>query len=327
MTNTVKAIRIEAHGGPQVMKYVDIDVAAPAAGEVQIRHTQIGLNYIDTYHRTGLYPIPLPGGLGLEACGVVEVLGEGVENLAIGDRVAYGAGPIGAYSQVRNMPAGRVSKLPDTIDDETAAAMMLKGMTTRYLLRETYEVKAGDTILFHAAAGGVGQIATQWANALGATVIGTVGSAEKAAMAKTLGCHHVINYNEENVAERVREITDGRGVPVVYDGVGKSTLNASLDSLQTRGLLVSFGNASGPVTGFDVGILASKGSLYLTRPTLASYVLSDDDLQANTNDLFDVVGSGKVKISVNQRYALCDVADAHRDIEARKTTGSTVLSA
>ncbi len=322
----MKAIRIDRHGGPEVLQYVDVDLAAPVAGEVQIRQTQIGLNYIDTYHRSGLYPVPLPSGLGLEACGVVEALGDGVTNLAVGDRVAYGAGPIGAYAQARNMPAGRVSKLPDAIDDETAAAMMLKGMTTRYLLRETFEVKAGDTILFHAAAGGVGQIACQWANALGATVIGTVGSPAKADMAKAYGCHHVINYSEENIAERVREITDGKGVPVVYDGVGKSTFEASLDSLQTRGLLVSYGNASGSVTGVDIGILASKGSLYVTRPVLMAYVADDDDLQANANDLFDVVASGKVKININQRYALIDAAQAHKDIEARKTTGSTIFS-
>lgn len=322
----MKAIKIEAFGGPEVMKYVDVDLFGPSAGEVRIRHTCIGLNFIDTYHRTGLYPIPLPSGLGLEACGVVEDLGAGVENLSVGDRVAYGAGPIGAYAEARNISAGRVSKLPDTIDDETAAAMMLKGMTTRYLLRETYNVKADDTILLHAAAGGVGQIAVQWANALGATVIGTVGSTEKGEIAKSLGCHHIIDYTKENVAERVRDITDGKGVPVVYDGVGKATLDASLDSLQTRGLLVSFGNASGPVDGFDLGVLASKGSLFVTRPTLMSYVQSDEELQANAGDLFDVVGSGKVKISVNQHYALEDAAQAHIDIAARKTTGSTVLT-
>jgi len=322
----MKAIRIEAFGGPEVMKYVDVDLAAPGAGEVRIGHTQIGLNFIDTYHRTGLYPVPLPSGLGLEACGVVEELGAGVENLAVGDRVAYGAGPIGAYAQARNMPAGRVAKLPDTIDDETAAAMMLKGMTTRYLLRQTYNVKAGDTIVFHAAAGGVGQIAVQWAHALGATIIGTVGSPEKGEIAKSLGCHHVIDYTQENVVERVREITDGKGVPVVYDGVGKDTFEVSLDCLQPRGLMVSFGNASGPVTGFDLGILATKGSLYVTRPTLMAYTQSDEDLQANANDLFDVVGSGKVKISVNQHYPLADAAQAHIDIAARKTTGSTVLT-
>jgi len=325
-TRTMKAIRIESFGGPEVMNYVDVDLAAPGAGEVRIRHTQIGLNFIDTYHRSGLYPVPLPSGLGLEACGVVEELGQGVEHLAIGDRVAYGAGPIGAYAQARNIAAGRVSKLPDAIDDETAAAIMLKGMTVRYLLRETYYVKAGDTIVFHAVAGGVGQIAVQWANVLGATVIGTVGSPEKAEIAKSLGCHHVINYSTENVVERVRELTDGKGVPVVYDGVGKDTFETSLDCLQPLGLMVSFGNASGPVTGFDLGVLATKGSLYVTRPMLMAYVASDDALQANASDLFDVVGSGKVKISVNQHYPLADAAQAHKDIAARKTTGSTVLT-
>ncbi len=322
----MKEIRIERHGGPDVMQYVDVELSAPAPGEIQIRHTEIGLNFIDTYHRTGLYPLPLPSGLGLEAAGVVEALGQGVNHFGVGDRVAYGAGPIGAYSQMRNIPAGRVVKLPDTIDDQTAAAIMLKGMTACYLLRQTYEVQAGDTILFHAAAGGVGQIAIQWANALGATVIGTVGSQAKAETAKALGCHHVIDYSKENIAERVREITEGKGVPVVYDGVGKSTIDASLDSLQPRGLLVSFGNASGPVTNFDLGLLSAKGSLYITRPTLMTYVASDEALQANTRDLFDIVGSGKVKINVNQRYPLSEVAQAHRDLEARKTTGSTVLS-
>ncbi|VAW00482.1 Quinone oxidoreductase [hydrothermal vent metagenome] len=323
----MKEIRISRHGGPEVLEYVAANISGPKNGEVQIRHTQIGLNFIDTYHRSGLYPMSLPSGIGLEACGVVEAVGSGVEHLVVGDRVAYGAGPIGAYSQIRNMPAGRVSKLPDSVDDETAAAIMLKGMTARYLLRETYKVQAGDTILFHAAAGGVGQIAIQWANALGATVIGTVGSTAKGEMATALGCHHVINYNEENVADRVREITDGKGVPVVYDGVGQSTIDASLDSLQPRGLLVSFGNASGPVTDFDLGKLAAKGSLYITRPSLMAYVATDEALAANARDLFEMVGSGKVKINVNQRYRLSEAAQAHRDLEARKTTGSSVLSA
>ena len=304
---------------------VDADLAAPAAGEVQIRHGAIGLNFIDTYHRTGLYPLPLPSGLGLEAAGVVEAVGEGVSHLAAGDRVAYGAGPIGAYSEARNMPANRVSKLPDNISDETAAAMMLKGMTVRYLLKETYEVKPGDTILLHAAAGGVGLIACQWAKALGATVIGTTGSEEKAALARAHGCDHTINYQTENVAERVREITDGAGVPVVYDGVGAATIDVSLDSLAPCGLLASFGNASGPVVDFDLGKLSAKGSLYITRPTLMTYVASDQALQENAADLMDVVSSGKVKIAVNQTYPLSEVQSAHRDLESRKTTGSTVL--
>lgn len=321
----MRVIRFETYGGPEVLAEIEADISQPGPGEIQIRHCAIGLNFIDTYHRSGLYPVELPCVPGLEASGVVTQLGEGVENLSVGDRVAYGAGPLGAYSQIRNIPVGRVSKLPDAIDDETAAAIMLKGMTARYLLRETYKVNAGDTILLHAAAGGVGQIALQWAKALGATVIGTVGSEQKAAIAKSLGCDHVINYSSHDVAEVVREITNGRGVPVVYDGVGKATLNASLDSLAPRGLLVSYGNASGAITDFDLGALSAKGSLYITRPTLMTYVAADDDLQANTTDLFDVVASGKVKISIDQRYALADAARAHSDLEARKTTGSTIL--
>jgi NADPH:quinone reductase len=321
----MKAIRIAETGGPEVMQLVDVDLPPPGPGEVRIRHTAIGLNYIDTYHRSGLYPVKLPSGLGLEAAGVVEETGDGVTNLKAGDRVAYGNGPLGAYSQARNAPANRVSKLPDGIPDETAAAMMLKGMTVRYLLRQTYKVAAGETILFHAAAGGVGLIACQWAKALGATVIGTAGSEEKAELARAHGCEHVIIYTKEDVPARVRELTGGKGVPVVYDGVGQDTLMTSLDCLSPRGLLVSFGNASGPVKAFDVGILAAKGSLYITRPTLMTYVSSDADLQANANDLFDVVKSGKVKIAVNQRYRLSEVVQAHRDLAARKTTGSTVL--
>ena len=321
----MKAIRIEQTGGPEVMQLVDVDLPPPGPGEVRIRHTAIGLNFIDTYHRSGLYPVKLPSGLGLEAAGVVEETGEGVTHLKAGDRVAYGNGPLGAYSQARNAPANRVSKLPDGISDETAAAMMLKGMTVRYLLRETYKVSPGDTILFHAAAGGVGLIACQWAKALGATVIGTAGSKDKAELARAHGCDHVILYKDEDVPAKVRELTGGKGVPVVYDGVGKDTLMVSLDSLRPRGLLVSFGNASGPVEKFDVGILAAKGSLYVTRPTLASYVATDAELQANAKDLFDVVTSGKVKIEVNQSYPLSEVVQAHRDLASRKTTGSTVL--
>jgi len=321
----MKAVRIETQGGPEVMELQDVELPAPEAGQVRIRHTAVGLNYIDIYHRSGLYPLPMPSGIGLEAAGVVEELGEGVTNLAVGDRVAYGAGPLGAYSQACNAPANRVSKLPDAIEDETAAAMMLKGMTVRYLLRATYKVQSGDTILLHAAAGGIGLIACQWAKALGATTIGTVGSEEKAELARAHGCHHTINYQTEDVAARVRELTDGRGVPVAYDGVGQATVEASLDSLQPRGLLVSFGNASGPVTNFDLGALSARGSLYVTRPTLMTYVASDAELAETTGDLFDVVSSGAVKIPVNQRYALADVRQAHEDLEGRKTTGSTVL--
>ncbi len=324
MSNTTR-VCITATGDPEVMQLVQEAVDAPAAGQVQIRHTAIGLNYIDTYHRTGLYPLPLPNGLGLEAAGVVELVGEGVTHLQVGDRVAYGAGPIGAYATVRNMPANRVDKLPDTISDETAAAMMLKGMTVRYLLRQTYAVQPGDTVLYQAAAGGVGLIFCQWAKALGVTVIGTVGSEEKADIARAHGCTHVINYRHEDVAARVREITQGKGVPVVYDGVGQATLAGSLDSLQPRGLLVSFGNASGPIKDFDLGLLSAKGSLYITRPTLMTYIAADADLRASTAELFEMVGSGKIHIPIHQRYPLSEVQQAHRDLEARKTTGTTLL--
>lgn len=318
-------VKIRTQGGSEVMELVQEDVAAPAAGQVQVRQTAIGLNYIDTYHRSGLYPVQLPSGLGLEAAGVVEAVGAGVEHLQVGDRIAYGTGPIGAYATLRNLPANRVSKLPDGISDETAAAMMLKGMTVRYLLRETYMVQPGETILFHAAAGGVGLMACQWAKALGVTVIGTVGSDEKAAIAREHGCDYTINYNTEDVAKRVREITDGKGVPVVYDGVGRSTLMSSLDSLQPRGLFVSYGNASGPINNFDLGLLSAKGSLYMTRPTLMTYTAADEALQENTSDLFAMVESGKVAVPIHQRYALNDVQQAHRDLEARKTTGTTLL--
>lgn len=321
----MKAIRIEAAGGPEVMKLVDADVGRPGPGQVRVRQTAIGLNYIDTYHRSGLYPLQFPSGLGLEAAGVVEEAGEGVTNLKAGDRIAYGTGPIGAYADVRNLPANRLVKLTDAISDETAAGMMLKGMTARYLLRATYVVKPGDTILLHAAAGGVGLIMSQWAKALGATVIGTVGSDAKAAIACAHGCDHVINYSTEDTVKRVREITGGKGVPVVYDGVGKDTLMVSLDCLSPRGLLVSFGNASGPVPPLDLLLLSAKGSLYVTRPTLNTYTSSDADLQETAQDLVSIVASGKVKIPVNQRYALADVVQAHRDLESRKTTGTTVL--
>ena len=321
----MKAIRFEQTGGPEVLRFVDVTLAPPAAGEVRLRHTAIGLNYIDTYHRSGLYSVPLPSGIGLEAAGVVEALGPGVKGLKVGDRVAYGTGALGAYAQARNYPANRLVKLPKAISDETAAAMMLKGMTVRYLLRATYKVKRGETILLHAAAGGVGLILSQWAHALGVKVIGTVGSDAKAEIAKAHGCTYVINSTTEDVAKRVREITGGAGVPVVYDGVGQATLMSSLDSLRPRGLLVSFGNASGPVKAFDLGLLAARGSLYVTRPTLVSYTATDEDFRETADDLVDIVKSGKVKIPVNQRYALADAAQAHRDLESRKTTGSTVL--
>ncbi|MCA9739472.1 MAG: quinone oxidoreductase [Gemmatimonadota bacterium] len=321
----MNVIRIHETGGPEVMKLESGTVTEPGPGEIRLRHTAIGLNYIDTYHRSGLYPVPLPSGLGLEAAGVVEAVGEGVEHLKTGERVAYGNGPLGAYAEVRVMPANRVTRIPETVADDTAAAMMLKGMTVRYLLKETYAVQPGDTVLIHAAAGGVGSIAGQWAKALGATVIGTAGSPEKCELARAHGYDHCIDYSREDVAARVRELTDGTGVPVVYDGVGRATLEASLDSLRPRGLLVSFGNASGPVTGFSLGTLASKGSLYVTRPTLGTHVATDEALQANARDVIDIVASGKVRIDVAQRFPLGEAAEAHRALEARRTTGSTVL--
>jgi NADPH2:quinone reductase len=320
-----KAIEIAQAGGPDVMRLVDVEVPAPAAGELLLRQTAIGLNYIDTYHRSGLYPLPMPAMLGMEGAGVVEAVGPGVKSFKTGDRVAYGVGPRGAYARHRNIPAARVVKLPKPISDETAAGMMLKGLTVRALLRSVYKVKRGETILFHAAAGGVGVIFTQWAKALGAKVIGTVGSDEKIAVAKAHGCAHVINYRSEDVVARVKEITGGAGLPVVYDGVGQATFMTSLDCLRPRGLLVVFGNASGPVKALDLGLLAAKGSLYVTRPTVMTYMADDDELAAAARDLVDVVKSGKVKIPVNQRYALADAARAHRDLESRATTGTTIL--
>ena len=321
----MKAIRFSETGGPDVMKLVDVDVERPGPGQVRVRQTAIGLNYIDTYHRSGLYPVPLPSGLGLEGAGVVEELGEGVSNVNVGDRIAYGVGALGAYAEMRNLPANRITRLPPGISDETAAGMMLKGMTVRYLLRATYKVQPGETILLHAAAGGIGLILSQWAKAIGAIVIGTVGSDAKVEAARAHGCDHVINYSTENTVARVREITGGKGVPVVYDGVGQSTLITSLDCLRPRGLLVSFGNASGPVKAFDLGMLASRGSLYVTRPTLMAYTAADAELKETADDLVAMVESGKVAIPVNQRYALADVVQAHRDLESRKTTGTTVL--
>lgn len=321
-----KAIRIHAPGGPEALSYDDIELAAPGEGEVQLRQTAIGLNYIDVYHRTGLYPVPaLPAVIGLEGAGVVEALGPGVTELAVGDRVAYANPPLGAYAQARNMPAERLIKIPEGISDEQAAAIMLQGMTVEYLIRRTYNVKAGDTVLFHAAAGGVGLMACQWLNHLGATVIGTVGSEEKAELAKANGCHHTILYNKEDIAARVREITDGAGVPVVFDSVGKDTFDASISSLSPLGLFVTFGNASGPLAPVDPGMLAAKGSLFMTRPTLMTYTAKREDMVKSAQDLFEVVLSGAVKIAINQRYPLAEAAQAHRDLEARKTTGSTIL--
>ena len=320
----MKAVRIHHTGGPEVLSYEDVETPRPGPGEVLIRHEAIGLNFIDTYHRSGLYPAPLPAIPGLEGAGIVEETGAGVTSLKAGDRVAYGAGPLGAYAEYRVIPAGRVAKIPDSMDFKTAAAVMLKGLTAWYLLRETYRVKSGDTVVFMPAAGGVGLIAGQWLKALGAEAIG-VCSGAKAELARAHGYAHVIDYTSENIAERVREITDGAGVPVVYDGVGADTFIASLDCLAPRGLMVSFGNASGPVTGVDLGDLASRGSLYVTRPILMHYVASDADMARACAELFDVVESGKVKITINQTYALKDAAKAHADLEARRTAGQTVL--
>ncbi len=307
------------------MRFEEIEVGRPGPGEVRIKHGAVGLNFIDVYHRTGLYPLELPSVLGMEGAGRVEEVGEGVTELAPGDRVAYASGPLGAYAEQRLMPAARLVKLPDGIDDRSAAAMMLQGMTVRYLVRETYRVQPGQTVLWHAAAGGVGLIACQWLKALGVTVIGTAGSDAKAELAKAHGCAHVINYRQENFVERVRELTDGVGVPVVYDSVGKDTWEGSLDCLQPRGMMVSFGNASGPVPPVNLVQLSQKGSLYVTRPTLVHYTATREDLLACAGDLFEQVLSGAVKIEVNHTYPLAEAAQAHRDLEARKTTGSTVL--
>ncbi|WP_430396219.1 quinone oxidoreductase family protein [Ferrovibrio sp.] len=320
----VKAIRIHKTGGPEVMQWDDVEVGKPGAGQVRIKSTAVGLNYIDTYHRSGLYPLPLPAGIGMEGAGVVTELGEGVSGLNVGDRVAYGS-ILGAYAEERVVPADKLVKLTDGVSDKVAAAIMLKGMTAEYLLLRTFKVRPGDTILWHAAAGGVGLIACQWAKHLGATVIGTVGSDEKAALAKAHGCDHVINYSKENFVERVKEITKGAGVPVVYDSVGKSTWPASLDCLQPLGMMVSFGNASGPIPPVEAGMLSAKGSLFFTRPTLMTYTGRRDWLEASAAALFDVVAKGIVKIEINQTYALKDAVQAHIDLEGRKTTGSTVL--
>jgi NADPH2:quinone reductase len=307
------------------MEYVDVEVGQPGPGEARVRHEAIGVNFIDVYFRTGLYPSTLPTGLGSEGAGVVEAIGEGVTEVKVGDRVAYAGGPNGAYAESRIIPASRLLRLPDDVSFETGAAMMLQGLTVEYLLNRTYKVKAGDTILWHAAAGGVGLIACQWARALGATLIGTVGSDEKAALAKAAGAAHVINYNTENFVERVKEITNGEKVPVVYDSVGKDTFFGSLDCLQPLGMMVSFGSSSGPVPPFSVSELQSRGSLYITRPTLGTYAAKRADLEAMAADLFQMVSSGKVKINIGQRYKLADAAQAHQDLESRKTTGSSIL--
>ncbi|OIR16254.1 quinone oxidoreductase 1 [mine drainage metagenome] len=319
------AIRIHQTGGPEVLKWEEIEVGSPGPGQVKLKQTVVGLNYIDVYHRTGLYPVPLPAILGTEGAGVVEAVGEGVTHLKVGDRVAY-ASVIGSYAEARLIAADRLVKLPGNIDDRTAAAMMLQGMTARYLIRDIYKVGPGDTILIHAAAGGVGLIVSQWASALGATVIGTVSSDEKAALAKANGCHHTIVYTREDFQARVLEITGGKKLPVVYDSVGKDTFMKSLDCLQPRGLMVLFGSSSGAVPPFDLTVLSQKGSLLVTRPTLATFIATRALLEENSADLFDAVSSGKVKININQSYPLKDTAQAHRDLEARKTTGSTALT-
>ncbi|HXF67938.1 MAG TPA: quinone oxidoreductase [Burkholderiales bacterium] len=318
------AMRIYEYGGPEKLRWEEVAVGEPGEGQVRVRNTAVGLNFIDIYQRSGLYQVPLPFTPGSEGAGVVEAVGPKVKEFKVGDRVAY-SGPVGAYAEVLLRPADRLVKIPSGIDDRTAAAMMLKGLTAQYLLRRTYRVKKGDTILVHAAAGGVGQILCQWARALGATVIGTVGSEEKAPLAKKAGCKHVIVTSREKFVERVKEITKGKGVPVVYDGVGKDTFMDSLDCLQPLGLMVSFGNASGAVPPFNPGILAQKGSLFLTRPTLMHYTAAREDLLRAARELFAVVKSGKVRISINQTYPLREAAQAQSDLEARKTTGSSVL--
>ena len=319
------AIRIHKFGGPEELRWEPVDVPSPGPGEALIEQTVAGLNFIDVYFRTGLYPLPsFPATLGNEGAGIVRAVGDGVSNVSVGDRAAY-CMKIGGYAEQRVVPAGALVRIPAGVSDHQAAAVLLKGCTVQYLLRQIYPVKAGDTILFHAAAGGCGLIACQWAKHLGATVIGTVGTPEKAELAKAHGCDHAIVYTKENFTERVKEITDGKGVPVVFDSVGKDTFLGSLDCLQPRGLMVTFGNASGAVEPFSPGLLAAKGSLFLTRPTLATYTRTREQLEAVTADLFDVVTSGAVKVEVGQTYPLKDAAQAHRDLEARKTTGSTVL--
>ena len=319
-----KAIQIHKAGGPEVLQWGDATVGDPGPGEARVRHHAVGLNYTDVYYRMGLYPLPYPSGLGLEASGTVEAVGAGVGNVKPGDRVAYANPPMGAYCEVRNIPADRLLNLPDNISFEQAAAMMLQGMTVQYLIKRTYKVQPGDTVVWHAAAGGVGLIACQWLAALGVTTIGTVGSGEKARLAKAHGCHHVIDYSRENFLDRVKEITKGAGVPVVYDSVGKDTFDRSIECLRRFGMMVSFGNASGPVPPINFAKVL-KGSLFLTRPSLMQYTARREDLVAAARDLFDIVLSGKVKIEVNQRYPLREAAQAHRDLEARKTTGSTIL--
>ena len=321
----VKAIQFHSTGGPEVLQWEEVTVGDPGPGEIRVKHTAIGLNYIDTYHRTGLYPLPLPHGIGMEGAGHVTAIGNGVTDLAVGDQVAYAGPTPGSYAEERLMAASTAVKIPNSVDDETAAAMMLKGMTAQYLIRQTYPVKAGDTILIHAAAGGVGQIVCQWAKSLGATVIGTVGNDEKAEMVRALGCDHPIVYTREDFVEKVMDITAGAKLPVVYDSVGQDTFMKSLDCLQPLGTMVSFGQSSGAVPPLDLGIFAQKGSLFFTRPTLMTYTANRADLLAMTDDLFTVVQDGTVKIAIDQRFALQDARAAHEALEGRQTTGSTIL--
>jgi NADPH2:quinone reductase len=320
----VHAIRIHQNGGPEVMKWESVEVGEPGPGQVRLKQHAVGVNYIDTYHRSGLYKMPLPMVIGSEGAGEVTAVGPGVTDFKVGDRGAY-AGAVGGYAEERLMPADRLVKLPASIDYKTAAAMMLQGMTVRYLLRQTYKVDKNTTMLLHAAAGGIGLIASQWAKHLGATIIGTVSTPDKAELAKAAGCAHVINYKTEDFVKRTKELTNGQGVDVVYDSIGKDTYPGSLDCLKPLGLWVTFGNASGAITNFDLLLLSAKGSLYATRPTLGTYIAKREDLLANANDLFDVVTKGIVKISVNHTYALKDAAQAHRDLEGRKTTGKLIL--
>jgi NADPH:quinone reductase-like Zn-dependent oxidoreductase len=322
-----KAVRFYETGAPDVLRYEDVEVGEPGPGEVRLRHVAVGLNYADTYFRNGTYPIPLANGMGVEAAGVVEALGEGVSNVAVGDRVTYTGfiNTLGAYSTERIIPAAPLIKLPETISLETAAAMTMRGLTSAYLMRRIYDFKPGDTLLLHAAAGGVGLIVSQWAKLLGLNVIGTVSTEAKAEIARAHGCDHIINYSNEDVAKRVRELTDGVGAHVVFDSVGKDTLMGSLDSLKRRGLMVCVGTASGPIPEFNPVLLAMKGSLFMTRPALADYIADPLEKAELAGELFDHVGSGRIKIGINQRYELKDAVQAHRDLEARKTTGSSIF--
>lgn len=323
---TIKSIQIKENGGPEVLQWLDIPLPSPKANEVLVRNKAVGLNFIDIYVRNGLYPGGLPHGLGFEGAGIVEAIGAEVEHLQVGDRVAYGQGPLGAYAEAHCLPADRVVLLPEQISFEEGAAMMLKGLTVQYLFRQTYRLEPGQTVLFHAAAGGVGLIACQWAKALGVKLIGTTSNAEKAELAKTHGAWEIINYKTENVVERVRELTNGEMVPVVYDGVGADTWERSLDCLQPRGLMVSYGNASGPVTGVNLGILAQKGSLYVTRPMIGSYVPTLETMQAATTELFDLVVAGQIKVNIGQRVPLKEVGRAQEALAAGQTTGATILT-